>query len=147
MLTGFLYTANDIMTRKVEIMAKIKVEYIEVDGDITAAKMCRGCSKLLPLDLYYKNARGIGGAASKCRICSSRSEGSAPPVEVELIRVEGLEGGSVRSFVRGRKCKACHILKSFSEYHVDTHAKTGYMAVCKACRSIHRSDTNKDDKE
>lgn len=91
--------------------------------DTEATKKCLTCELELPLDAFYKQARGKFGRQSRCKVCHARSM--------------GYEYGSriAKPGIDFKTCTKCHLVKPLKDFHKRSSSKLGVKSSCKICAS------------
>lgn len=100
---------------------------IEVDGKLVDAKKCTGCGEIKPLNQFRKRQTGVGGRASKCKLCNIGREPKRKRPDIVQIKVNGVT-------VDAKECTQCGVIKPLEEFYKQQGLPGGRRHDCKECR-------------
>lgn len=128
-------------------------DYIEVNGLIVAKRCgCLTCNKMLPLDDYGSDRRGLGKKRGWCKQCDyKRQKMNKVGLDVYGNPKKKKPKDALRVFegvvcVR-KQCTYCNEVKQASEFFYHPKTIDGLTTLCKSCASDYYKNTYEERKE
>jgi hypothetical protein len=92
-------------------------------------KECNKCNKTLPLNMFYKDRKGVQGRMSRCKKCLGVKNLNFAKVEVTIKSVDG-------NRVEGKVCRGCHEWKPLETYFIQPLGIGARHSRCKTCCGV-----------